>query len=698
MTLEVSDIVKYYQRDRDAKKATLDERIPDLHFARWSQNDDLMSEVATTEFKGQFDIISRERRRIKAELRQNEIEVKFRNKKDDDDDADDILQGKYRTDRRISKSKQCFNIAQEDQIDVGFGAWRLVTEEEDELDTLSTNLEIRREAIPEAVRRVFYDANAKLLDKSDATCCSVITSFTQEGYIRALEEMGIDKDKMKFTSFDDPYQSIYEVVCPGIGLRYPFFAKGDNKINLLEFYNLEPKREMWCLFQDEFGNPFSMPEKEANKQGLTDPVRKKKITKVECWKYITNGVEIIKRSKVPGGKIPVVPVYGEVNFINETENHFGIVKAARDPQNLYNSVLNYLASMMMFSPVPRPDFDPMEIEGVEEYHEGSANSHTQAYTLRNKYYVDDDGHEYNFSNPTYTQPPTIPPAVAALMATLPALTDSILNPGVTEDAFDTSASGVALDKIIEQMGIQEYIYIDNYAEAMRRDGEVYAAMASEVFDNERKIIVTNADGTTTDEVINREEIDYSVFDEETYTFGMNVHNKIAGKRFDVHFDVGPSYKTKRDAVLQTLKELFQSLPDGHPAKEVVMMTILSKQTGEGMDEINKFARFNLLSQGLPGFEPQTNEEVEYIQGLMAQQQAEGQPDAAEVLLAEQVKTERINAESGARKDRADIILKEAQAREKNADAEAQEIENFLVKNGMQELLDKLGELSNGQTI
>ena len=186
--LDQAEITKRYQRDRDAKQAVLDERIPDLHFARWSQNDDIMGEVCTTEFVGQFDIISRERRRIQSEFRQNEIEVKFRNKKDDDDDVDDIIQGKYRTDRRLSKSRQCFQVAQDDVIDVGFGAWRLVTENEDDEDDLSTNLEIRRETIIEAVRRVFFDCNSRLLDKSDASCCSVITTFTDDGYQAFLED------------------------------------------------------------------------------------------------------------------------------------------------------------------------------------------------------------------------------------------------------------------------------------------------------------------------------------------------------------------------------------------------------------------------------------------------------------------------------------------------------------------------------
>jgi len=70
-----AEILDAYDQDWSAQKDVRDERIPDLSFARWSQLDDTMNEACTTEFMGQFDIISRERKHVQSEFRQNEVQV-----------------------------------------------------------------------------------------------------------------------------------------------------------------------------------------------------------------------------------------------------------------------------------------------------------------------------------------------------------------------------------------------------------------------------------------------------------------------------------------------------------------------------------------------------------------------------------------------------------------------------------------------
>lgn len=625
MSVTEADILKLYERDRDARDEVLDERISDLHFARWGQSDDTLSEICTTEFQGQYDIISRERKRLQAEFRENEIEVKFRNKSDDNDESDDLMQGKYRTDRRLSKSKQCFQIAQDDAIDCGYGAWRLVTIEEDEENSLNTNLEIRREPIPEAIRKVFWDSNSKLYDKSDAQRCSVLHTFDEDGYKAFLELNDIDEKDIDFISFDGPYQSIYELYFDR-PFRYPFFNKGENKLSILEYYSIEPIRTTYYQYMDAQNQPFILEKADAKEQGLGEPIAKRTKIQKKCFKYLFNGSQILKRTEVPGGHIPIIPAYGERNFVNGVENFYGIVKAARDPQTLINSAFNYLASMMMFSPIPKPEFDPREIEGHEHLYE-NANNHTMAYHLRNKAYVDADGKQFDFSTPTYTMPPAIPPAIAQLIASVPEVMNVITNPGVTAEAAKTSISGVALQQVREEIGVMSYIYLDNWGESMRRDGEVYSAMASAVYDIERRVVVTNQDGTTTEEVINQNVIDF-----EQFPFELKQVNKIYDQRFDVHFDIGPSYQSRRDATQGNLKELYQTLDPNDPMRRIVMLTILSQESGEGLDDIKKTARYDLLSQGLPGYEPQTEEEEEFIAQLEQQRaQQQQQPDPASLL-------------------------------------------------------------------
>lgn len=617
--IELAKKLKNYETARSSQQAVRDERIPDLSFARWSQTGDDMSEACTTQFVGEFNIISRERKQVQAEFRQNEVEVKFRSKNKDNDDLDDFMQRAYRTDRRLSKSRQCFHIAQDDSMDCGFGAWRLHTEDEDSEDVLSTNQGVRRSPIPEAIRRVWFDPNSKLYDKSDAKFCCVINSFTEQGYKNWLADN--DLEEISTLSFDGPTTSIYEWHY-GSPMQYPLYSGDVKNINLLEYYEIKEEVVTFWLYLgiDENGQEKIEPVKEsvAKESGYPAPFRKKKVTKQYCMKTITNGIDILLESRVPGGMIPIIPMYGERNFVDGVENFYGIVKAAKDPQKLINAAYNYLTSLMMNSPVPKPVYDPLEIEGYESDYQ-DANNHRLAYLRKNKYFTDETGQTLQFQT-EYTQPPQVPPAVGQLLAALPALTDSILNPGVTEDSFSSQMSGVALVQVKEQIGVMRYILLDNWNESMRRDAEVYAAMKAEVTDTTRQVTLTNKDGTTVDGIANE-----SFFDARQMQ--VVVRNQIHNAKFHVYSSIGPSHQSQRDAALANLKEIFQTLPSGDPMQQVVLLSILAKQDGEGLEELNKAARFQLLTLGIPGIEPQTREEKEFV--MQMQMAKQSQPPSLE---------------------------------------------------------------------
>lgn len=667
-------ILKRYEKDRTTQQPVRDERIPDLAFARWSQNDDDLQEcIGTNEFIGEFNIISRERKMVQAEFRQNEVEVKFRHTKDDNDELDKFVQRKYRTDRRLSKSRQCFTVAQDDAMDCGFGAWRMHTVDQDVENELDTRLDIRRAPIPEAIRSVFFDSASLLADKSDARWCSVITRYDDDSYLEFLKKNGIEETG--FISFDNPYQSIYEEFY-GTGMQYPLYSQGQNEIYLLEFYEIEDVKVVYWLYQGIDADTGiekinAIPEDEAKKAGFAAPFRKKTIQKKKCVKYITNGVDILLTSDVPGGMIPIIPLYGERNFVNGMENFYGLVKAAKDPQKLINAAYNYLTSLMLFTPVPKPVLDPREIEGVEDDW-NDANNHLLAYLRKNKTYVTEDGKELPFVQ-EYTQPAPVPPAVAALLQALPALTDSILNPGVTEASFDSNMSGLALKEVKEQLGVMRYIFLDNWNESMRRDGEIYAAMLAETSDTTQAYILTNEDGTTTTEFANEQ-----FFNVETMSLDIKI--PLNGAKFNVYSNVGASYSSQRDASLENLKAIYATMPPGDPLQEVVMLAILSRQDGEGLEELKKVARFQLLGLGLPGIEAQTDEERKYM-AMLEQKKAEAAQNP-------QPSPEMVAAQAMAQEAQAKIMdseTKQMDAQTKQMDAQTKQ---YQVMSGAENNQDK----------
>ncbi len=675
-------ILKNHDSDVSAQKDVRDERIPDIPFARWSQLDDNLKEACTTEFLGQFDIISRERKQVQAEFRQNDVNIQFRTKDGDNDELDEIMQGMYRTDTRISKAKQCFKIAQDDAIDCGFGAWRINTVEANPEDSLSNELEVGFSPIKEAVRRVFFDQNAELYDKSDAMHCSVITSYTEDAYKQYLDDEGISEEEAGFVSFDAPYRSVYETYL-NIKMNAPLYAQGNRYINLLEYYEIDYKTEMiyQYLSVDETGQEkiIAVPKKEAIDGNLPEPFNKKKVKIKECKKYVTNGVKILSESVVPGGHIPIIPMYGERGFVDGVEVFWGIVKAAKDPQKLFNSAHNYLASLMMYSPIPKPMYDPREIEGFEEDYD--ANNHELAYLRKNKYF-EENGQVYKFG-PEYTQTAPVPPAVGAIMEQLPALMDSILNPGITEESFNSNMSGVAMQQVRDQIGIMRFIYLDNFADSMQRAAEVYAAMTTAVIDTQRDVVLTNEDGTTAMKRVNEEPSFLSMDDE--------VKNSLKNIEFNVLSKVGPTYSTQREQEAATLKEIYKNFTDPNdPIAKLTLYSIIGKSSGAGSEELAKAARFQALSMGVPGIEPQTEEEAQFVMQLQQQaaQQQEQPPLEAQILLmqeqtkqlqaqqsmlkeqnmaqANQIKM--YQAQTGAQNDQANTMLKQVDSETKRMEA------------------------------
>lgn len=689
-SVQLSDILEDYHTDKQYRWEVLDRATESLYFARWSHYDDSFGDFCQTHYRGQFDLVRKEKRRITSEFRQNPVTIKYDAYNEEDEEAAEIMTGMYRNNILRSDCKDCFNMAQEDQLDCGMGAWRIVTEDEDD-NPLNTNKVIRRMPIPEAVRRVFFDANSLRLDKSDARRCSVINTYTEKGYKQFLKENDIDLDTVAFTSFDDPYHSYYQY-------HYPLDFFDRKRLNLLEQFRITSEPETVLIYiNPQSGEPVGFYKSEISdvmddlvEAGFGDPVNTKKVMRDVCTKYITNGVEILKETRVPGGMIPIIPIYGERNFIDGVENVEGLYQLTKDAQRLIDMQMNYLAELVAYSPVPKPEFDPREIEGLEGYHE-DANDSNLAYVLRNKVFTE-NGETINFPNPTYTQPPQVPPSVAQLLELSTAFIQQNTNPGLTEDSFNTNASGEALKQLAKQIDILSYVFIDNYAEGMRRDGEVSAAMTAEIMDTPRQVTMQNQDGTTQTAMVNE-----SVFDAETGQ--MVTLRRVHQNKFYVSYDVGPSYQTQKEATVATLKDLLNNLgsdPQDQQIKQIVLMGLLSNIEGQGLEPINRYARFNLLSQGLPGFEPETEEEEQFVEQLRQAQAQQDQQQGPEQqwIQSEIMKnmTEMQNNAADSAKKQADTQLTRAKTVETYAGIDANERQQYL------DVLANLLNMSQNRTV
>jgi len=143
MATEIQEIVRRQDLAYSATLRVRERGSDDLMFSRLTQWDDFIEGIGL-EYRGEFNLIWKERQRLLSEMRSNQIAPNFKPVDGADPDAGDILNGMYITDMRNNRAKEAVDVATGDMIDAGFGAWRLFTEYVDTDDDLDNRQVIRR--------------------------------------------------------------------------------------------------------------------------------------------------------------------------------------------------------------------------------------------------------------------------------------------------------------------------------------------------------------------------------------------------------------------------------------------------------------------------------------------------------------------------------------------------------------------------
>ena len=94
---------------------------------------------------------------------------------------------------------------------------------------------------------------------------------------------------------------------------------------------------------------FKEHEEELVDEGF-NLISEKVINRYVVTRYIASGAGILEAKVIPGEHIPVIPQYGERQFVEGEEHYEGIVRLAKDPQRLRNFQMSYLADIVSRSP------------------------------------------------------------------------------------------------------------------------------------------------------------------------------------------------------------------------------------------------------------------------------------------------------------------------------------------------------------
>tara|TARA_R110000744_G_scaffold371480_1_gene482499 strand:- start:982 stop:3066 length:2085 start_codon:yes stop_codon:yes gene_type:complete len=539
--------------------------------------------------------------RIQNEYRNNRITAKFVSRTGDEgDELADLCAGLYRADQQDSIAEEAYDNAFEEGVGGGFGAWRLITEYEDEYDPDDDRQRIRMEPIFEADSTVYFDVNAQRQDKADAKHCFVLTATTREAY-------------------EDEWGEVPDSVERRVS-REEFDWYGVDLVYVAEYYRVEEAKEKIILFRSVAGITSRIPESELDdetRQKMNDvgtiEVGSKTIKVRKIRKYTVSGSRVLEDcGYIAGTEIPIVPFYGKRWFVGGKERFMGHVRLAKDMQRLQNMQISVLAEQAASGGEDTPIVTPEQIAGHENTWANKAIDRP-AYLPLNPV-TDSNGNEVPSGPVGMAMAPQVPPAMAALLQISNEGLSDLLGNQQGGEQIQSNISGMAVELIQSRLDMQAYIYLSNFAKAVRRSGYIWLGMARALYDeDDRKMKVIDA----------QDEVDFVNIGREVMGDDGRVvkESDMKKAKFDVAVEIGPASSTKRSAIVRQLTEIADAVLDPADNKVITAM-ILRNMEGEGLGPMHNYFRKQLVQMGV---EEPTEEDLKEQQE--AQQQTPPDPNA-----------------------------------------------------------------------
>jgi hypothetical protein len=602
-----------------------DRRFCTIRGAQW--NDEWTSQFQNAP-RMEVDKTHKEIVRIFSEYRNNRISVDFRpDDENGDDDTADALEGLYRADFEDGGQEAQDN-AFEEGVSGGMGAWRLRSCYEDESDPDNDYQRIAFEPITDADQRVFWDPEAKRVDKADAKWCLVLTPITKD----AFEEQYDGKADSDFTRWPQSNFNWYQGEIVYLGEYYEIDEVKTEKVTL-EHPVVPDEKTLYDPEPEELSD--------LRSQGWTVS-RTRTVKKPAVTKYTMSGAEVLEEEKIAGPNIPVITYYAKRWVVENIERCAGHVRKAKDPQRVYNAQVSQLAEIAAISPLERPIFDPEQVAGLEaDWANGNIKRHPYALAraLRNE-----DGSIAQAGAVGKVEPTQVPAALAALIQLSGQDIADITGSSEQADDVPSNTSAQAIELVHQRVDSKTFIYTDNFATAVRRCGTVWKGMAAELYvEEDRKMRAIDEKGGDK----------YIKLNEPTLA---KDGSQITRNAFDGNYrcvvDVGPSSRTRRDATVRSLVGMAEVAATAQDQElgAACITAALAEMDGEGINDLKKWVRMRGVRMGI--LQPTDEEKQE-----LAQEQGSQQPDPTQQLAA--AKAEDLAASAGQRK--ADTILKVAQA-------------------------------------
>jgi uncharacterized protein YdaT len=551
----------------------------------------------------------------------------------ENDELTDSINGLFRADEQDSNAEEAYDNAFEEGTAGGFAGVRLRAVYEDEYDEDNDYQRIRIEPIFDADTSLYSDLNAKRQDKADATEAYLITAWSRSTYIETFGDDPTTWPKAVQTSMFD------------------WFTQ--DVVYVAEYYKIEETSSKVITYEDLHGALSKYHESELNEELTTQleatghkVVNQRKVKQRRVHKYLMSGGKVLEdQGYIAGRCIPLAPYYGKRWYINNIERCMGHVRPATDAQRLKNMQLSRLGELAATSPNRIPIVTPEQIAGHEVMWQ-ELNVKNYPYICLNPI-TDQNGNEVAGAPLGYLEPPTVPPAMAALLEITEQDMQDLLGNQQAAEELPNNTSGIAVELIQNKLDMQTFIYMSNFAKMKKRVGEIWLSMAQDVYvEDGRKMKTLDHHNKVSQVILGEPDVD-----EKT---GRTIFlNNLQGAKLEATVVVGPSSESRRASVVRALTNMVQ-ITDDPETKQVLSSMAIMNMEGEGINDIRMYFRKKLVTMGV--LSPTDDEQAQM-------KQAANQPDPQSQYLAAAAK----QAEAEAVSANADTILKLAKADQAKAD-------------------------------
>lgn len=505
----------------------------------------------------------------------------------------DLRAGMTRNIENISQAQRIYSMAARNMVTSGIDHWMVATEF---LDETSFDQDLVIKPIHNSIDRVWFDLGAQEQDKSDADhgwllSAVPIDEFKEKNPDRSGKSVGDGRET-------DVYHNKAEMVIIG----HLFFRK-KTKEELIKtsldrvFLN----DEKWKKIKDELA---------AGGETVKD-TRKVEISTFFMRKFDGEGW-IGEAKKTVFSSIPLVPVYGNYQVIENKMLYRGVVRKLKDSQR----VLNYSQSREIeegaLAPRAKTWMTKEQAKGHTDTLE-TLNTNTDPVQIYNHV----EGHALPFTTGGAQINPglrTITESMRNLMGSTAGIFAAGMgdNPGLQ--------SGVAIERLQNKSNNITVNYYSSIEVGVCRTATIINEAYPKVYDAERQQRILNIDGSDEMKVINQ-----SVIDSET---GKRIIlNDMSIGKYTSTCKAGPSFSSQQSETVESILKVAAVDPS---VLQIGQDIFLSNINAPGLDKVAERSRLQLLQAGVIPESQMTEEEK------IAAQQAAQQPkeETAEMVLAQ----------------------------------------------------------------